>query len=321
MTGITDAHRSERLVSTFALAAAVLVLIVIVSSAWLRLAHSGLGCADWPACYGAFREALDGTAAPQLGRVRTTHRLAAGAAGLAILMGGVLWLCGRRTVRGVTALVVALFVLTIALSVLGRFTPGSSLPAVALGNMIGGMLLFALAWTWYVALSYRLPSRVSCPPRAVAPVGLSLIVLQTLVGGLVSTQYAALACTTFPDCHGMWWPPIWSWQAFDPWQPLSVVGGDVVLRLRQALHIAHRYGALLAAAGAIMLTLVAFKCGGALRLHGMALIALVIVQCTLGVAMILVPPQLVLTVAHDVVAALTLAVAAAVTWCASTDRS
>lgn len=316
MTGAADAHRSERLVSIFALAAAALVLIVIASSAWLRLAHSGLGCADWPACYGAFREAATGAAMPQLARVRTTHRLAAGAAGLAIVVGGVLWLCGRRAVRGVTPLVVALFVLTMALSLLGRYTPGSRLPAVALGNMLGGMLLLALAWTWYVALSRHPPPPAGRLPRAAALFGLSLIVLQTVAGGLVSTQYAALACTTLPDCHGMWWPSAWPRQPLDLMQPLSALGSDVALLLRQALHIVHRYGALLAVAGAIVLALWGFKADRGLRLQAMALLVLVVMQCALGVAMILLPPQLVITVAHDVIAALTLAVAAAVTWCA-----
>lgn len=312
-------QRTARATRAFSLLAAALVLLVIGSSAWLRLAHSGLGCDDWPACYGAFRsaDAAGSAVAPQLVQLRATHRVSAAAAGMAILVCGVLWLGGARSRRGVTPLVLALLAMMIALSVLGRFTPGATLPVVALGNMFGGMLLLALAWCTAVALSdaeSRALSLARPAMRHVAIAALLLLVTQIVGGGLVSTKYAALACTTFPDCQGAWWPPLLDWMVFDPLQAPSAVAADAALALRQSLHLLHRYGALIALAAVAALALIAWRCGGGLRTHGIALSALALLQCALGTAMIMLPPQLALTIAHDIVAALILAAACGIAW-------
>jgi heme a synthase len=311
------AQRTARMTALLATIAAALVLIVVASSAWLRLAHSGLGCDDWPACYGAFRDAGEAArpVAPHLAEVRATHRISAAVAGLAIVFCAVVWLSGTRAVRGITPLVIALLALTVALSVLGRYTPGAQLPAVAAGNMLGGMLLLALAWSIRIALAAPAATPAPVRLRWMARAGFVLVAAQIVVGALVSTKYAAMACTSFPDCHGAWWPPRLAWMVFDPWQPIAGIGADLALLLRQSLHLVHRWGALLALAGAGLLVMAAHGAGGVLRQQGVALGALTMLQCALGVAMVVAPPHLALTVAHDLVAALMLASALALVWC------
>ncbi len=316
MIDAARAQRTARLTATLATVAAALVLVVIASSAWLRLAHSGLGCDDWPACYGAFRAADEGArpVAPHLAEVRATHRIAAGVAGLAILFCAVIWFTGARVARGVSPLVIALLALTLALSVLGRFTPGAQLPAVAAGNMLGGMLLLALAWSIRIALAPRGARAIAARLQWLARAGFVLLAAQIAIGALVSTKYAAMACTSFPDCHGAWWPASLAWMVFDPLQPFAGMDADRALLLRQSLHLVHRWGAVLALAGTVLMAMAALAAGGAVRAQGVLLVALTVLQCGLGIAMVVMPPHLVLTVAHDIVAALMLAAAAAIAW-------
>lgn len=320
MSGSDRAQRTARLVAALAALAAALVLVVIVSSAWLRIAQSGLGCSGWPACYGAVTK-TDDTAriapSPQAAytaEVRAAHRVAASAVGIVIAIGAVIWLSGERSQRGVTAVVLALLALTVFLALLGRFTPGAAIPAVTLGNLLGGMVLLALLWLLRLKLIAPAPPPVSRALAGAARVSLLLLAVQIVLGGLVSANYAALACATFPDCNGAWWPSQWSWVAFNPLQSYEALHGDTAQSMRHTLHIAHRCGAVLVACSIAVLTVLILRKGGALRTPGTVLAALLLLQIALGVALIVVPPLLALTVAHDVVAALLLAAVTAISY-------
>ncbi len=306
-------QRAARLVAKLATLAAVLVLVVIASSAWLRLMESGLGCSGWPACYGATVEPNDATPsasarkATHLDPVRGAHRVAASAVGFLIGITVLLWLSGGRWRCGATGTVLAVLALTAFLAVLGRYTPGVRLPAVTLGNMLGGMALLALLWLLRLQLAAPAPATVSRLLSGAAWLLLLLVTAQLLLGGLVSSQYAALACVTFPDCNGVWWPPHWSWAAFDPRRSFDALGADAAPAMREVLHIAHRCAAALVACGVVLLAIAAWCQGGALRLYGVAAAGLLLLEIALGVALIVAPPLLALTVAHDVIAALLLA--------------
>jgi cytochrome c oxidase assembly protein subunit 15 len=180
--------------------------------------------------------------------------------------------------------------------------------------MLGGMALLALAWTLRVKLTASgLPS-ASRAARRIVQLVLLLVVAQVVIGGLVSAKYAALACAGFPDCNGAWWPTSWSWAAFDPLYSLQAASSDTAQTLRQTLHIAHRYGAVVAACGVVVLSIALWRSGGALRTHGASIAGLILLQIALGVALIVAPPLLALTVAHDVTAALLLAAVAAIAY-------
>ena len=208
---------------------AVLVLAITSLSATLRLARDGIGCAPWPACYGVAQQARvalpDSAQAPAsatLGTVRAAHRvLAVATLFLILVMGGMCWRARRQ--RSTWALLLAV---TLFLAGLGPWSARSALPALALGNLLGG---FAM-----LALSVRLaaPRRFAIPPLTRAWVGAAAIALgaQIVLGGLASTTGSLLSCAGLLDCGRAALGP--DWAALDPWRlPGSAAGAPV-----QGLH-------------------------------------------------------------------------------------
>jgi len=222
--------RAARVLARSATWGAVLVFIVLVASAFLRLAQAAEA---WP---------------DVIVVVRFAHRIAAAGVGFLVLVIAVVCWGVRRREPGEAMAAAGLVVLTVFLSVLGRATPGSELPAVTLGNLLGGMAMMGLLW-WL-----RLAARNSgLPPVTAGPnvsvfgwVGLALLVIQLALGALVSASHAAASCTTFPDCHGFWWPSPMPLAALDPrqiFEPLPGAAPGAEMQ-RQALHMLHRFGAV-----------------------------------------------------------------------------
>lgn len=288
-----------------------LVFVVIVASAYLRLTQAGLGCADWPACYGAATAETD----PLASLVRGTHRIAASAVGfLVVLIAVVCWSLGRQwPAQAVVATLLA--VLAVLLALLGRATTGTHLPAITLGNLLGGMTMLGLLW-WL-----RLQVTVTAIPRKADPVvvlwaglGLVLLVAQISLGALMSAHYALTSCATFPDCNGAWWPRDWPLAAFDPWRDASPPSVTALAPDpgREALHMAHRFGAAGVAVYLIGLALVLLRRGGRMAVWSRRLIAVIVAQLALGVAVLLLHPPLAAAIAHNATAALLLLVLVAV---------
>jgi cytochrome c oxidase assembly protein subunit 15 len=281
--------------------ALALVLVITVSSAFIRLSQSGLSCSEWPACYST----RTGTAAPLSEEspvliARILHRIAASVAGVLFLViaarGWVRWRGdSRRAVAVLLVLVAAL------LAGLGKYTP-SALPAVMLGNLLGGMtLLGLLAW---LRQSDARDERRQARPRLWIVVALVLAALQIAFGGLIGARHAALACTDLPGCGGTSWPHGADWRAFDPFLANDGLGDAS----RQALHLAHRLGALLLTALLAWIGWREMRMRGA-RL-GAVLLALIAAQIALGAAMLLAEFPVALAVAHNAVASLVLIVLA-----------
>lgn len=224
------AVRAARLLARSATAGAVLVFVVLVASAFLRLAQAAEA---WP---------------DAIVLVRFAHRIAAMGVSFLVLTVAVVCWSVRRRQTGEALAAAALVALTIFLSVLGRATPGSELPAVTLGNLLGGMAMLGLMW--WLRLTVRQVGTSSAAAvfaaSALAWAGLGLIVIEIALGALVSASHAAASCTTLPDCHGRWWPADATLAALDPrrvFEPLSgAAAGDAG---RQALHMVHRFGAAL----------------------------------------------------------------------------
>lgn len=284
--------------ATLATLAATLVFLVIVTSAYLRLRQAGLGCAEWPACYGVAQP-------PETGAdwVRGGHRLAAAAVGVLVAIIAVAGISAGRYALGITRAAVLLVALTVFLAVLGRVTPGAALPAVTLGNVLGGMAMLGLLW-W-------LRLQATAPPIAsrgrLAPwawLGLTVLAVQIALGVLVSARLAALACATFPDCDGAWWPQGATLAAFDPFDSAGATAMDDPAR--KALQMAHRYGAFLAAVYLAALGARALCAGGPLRNAGAAILALMLMQTGLGALALRLGFPLASAVAHNAGAALLL---------------
>ncbi len=315
MTAAADpAARLRVLFARTALVAAALTLVVVVASAFMRHTQVGLACADWPACYGRIDSGAAADAAPGVRIVRLAHRIAATTV-LALVIGLVLIAWTQRPAwRKEGALATAALALVAGLAILGVATPGARVPAVTLGNLLGGFLLLALlAATAAAARADRTAGRAGdALPAALALGVFALVLLQAVLGGSIGAQYALTACTTGAKCPALPSAGFAATAALDPFRPLTVVDGRVVAPLDAgALVVIHRALAIVVVAVALAL---AWRLRTASRRLAATLAILAVTAALAGVAAMSLAPSLALTVVHNACSALlvaTLAVAAA----------
>jgi cytochrome c oxidase assembly protein subunit 15 len=290
--------------------ALLLVLVLTTTSAYIRLSQAGFGCADWPACYGsAARLPEAGQLLPErspLFWARALHRLAASAAGVVLLL---IVFLGWEELHGAGARLAAGTVLALAgfLAWLGLFTP-SSLPAVMLGNLLGGMAMVALL-SW---LHQRGRGEAGAAGRVLFWLAIAALALQIALGGLIGARHAALACTTLPACAGSWWPESADWRLFNPFFVLSE--SDRTSPALQALILAHGFGALLVATILGALGVKAVRRGAHAASSGWLLLGTLGLQLLLGAGMVLANFPLPLALMHNLCAALLLAVTVNLSW-------
>jgi cytochrome c oxidase assembly protein subunit 15 len=198
-----DRERLDRVLAAAALWCAALTLVVVASSAWLRLVQAGPGCVPWPACYGSLSEATREAGGAMGEAVRLTHRIAAmGVSVVALLIVAVAWK-RRPAVAAWRAAAVAILVLVGALAVLGRVTPGARHVAIALGNLAGGLTLLALSWALAVSARPRsLPGAAPPGPfaSAIATLSLATTVAAAASGSYLSAAYLGMGCESLPLC-------------------------------------------------------------------------------------------------------------------------
>ena len=305
---------------------AIGAFLVIVLGAWVRLSNAGLGCPDWPGCYGqitwpvAISEVRIANEAYPERPVESAkawkemiHRYLAGILVLMVLgLNAIAWRKrnGAAALRAKTGLLLGLILFQAAL---GMWTVTLKLlPLIVMGHLLGGMATLALL-LWIVfsnryARGYKPGPRVR-GMRGLIVMGLTVLVLQIALGGWTSSNYAAMACPDFPSCQGRFWPDTNFRDGFVMWREIGVdfEGGVLDLPSRTAIHMAHRAGAVLTL---FVLLYVAFKLGriSALLTSGVLLMSLVSVQFLLGVLNIVLQLPLFNAVAHNGVAALLLAV-------------
>jgi cytochrome c oxidase assembly protein subunit 15 len=305
------------------LLAAGLALVVIGLGAFVRLSDAGLGCPDWPGCYGHWlgvpvsdAETAAAAAAypgkpvdPGRAWKEMVHRYAAGTLGLLIL--GFLvdgWRRARRD--GVPWLESALAGVVVCQALLGMWTVTQLLkPLIVTVHLLGGMLTLSLL----LALVLRRGDATAAPALPAAPrlrragtLALLALFFQIALGGWVSSNYAALACQGFPACNGDWWPAA-DWTAgFEIWRELgqTAAGGELPADGLIAIHWAHRLGALCVLG---FVGLFAWRLRQAGRPGAATLLAaLLALQLGLGIANVLLHLPLPLAVAHNLGAALLL---------------
>jgi heme a synthase len=303
--------------------AVVLTFIVIVVGAYVRLADAGLGCPDWPGCYGQMLgvpdEAHEVARAEQAfpgknvdaGRAwkEMFHRYLAGTLGLLILAIAVLAWRKRREIGRSPWLATLLVLLVAFQATLGMWTVTMLLkPAIVTLHLLGGMAtLTVLVW---LALREIDPA---APPgaRALRPwaaAGLTVLVAQIALGGWVSTNYAALICPDFPTCNGQWAPAMDFANAFHVLRELGMTAAGAPLshEALNAIQWSHRLGALVTVTYLGLLALWILRLPS-LRVLGAVLLVLLAAQAGLGIANVLLRLPLVLAAAHNAVAALLLA--------------
>lgn len=271
---------------------------LIIFGAFVRLVDAGLGCPDWPGCYGklspigAMAEieaevALqpDGPVTVFKAWVEMLHRYIA--TGLGMLVIALLWMSWRwcrqvgaeaKTLRYadgsfVPSLPLAVFTLVwiILQGLFGMWTVTLRLmPLVVTAHLLGAMILFMAL----MAQNNRVLPQPVVDRRAQALVPwvrglLVLLLVQIALGGWVSSNYAALACPDFPACHSSWWPEMDLKSAFELWRPLGMTadGEPLDFSAMTAIHYVHRLVAYLVF---VLAGILAWRVRGMTGLHGLA---------------------------------------------------
>ncbi len=303
--------------------ATLLTLCVVVLGAYVRLSDAGLGCPDWPGCYGTLtvpqseaalqhaQEAYpDSPVEHHKAWKEMAHRYFAGTLGLLILAIFVVGWRLRKMIQVSPWLPTLLLGLVIFQALLGMWTVTLLLkPAVVTAHLIGGMGTLALL-TWIMHRHWGVSSArflQSDNLRFWIRGALVILFLQIFLGGWTSTNYAALACTDFPTCHGAWLPDMDFTNAFHWMRELGqdVNGGTLQLPAFTAIQWSHRVGALITF---IYLGVLGLRLLSQPQLKGLVYIvlALLVAQIGLGIANLLLLLPLVLAVAHNMGAALLL---------------
>lgn len=293
--------------STFSL---LLAFCVILLGAYTRLQDAGLGCPDWPGCYGqltAPSSVVDINAANlafpstpvDVSKAKTemTHRYFAESLGALIFIFAALALWKRRLAPW---LPISLILLVLFQGLLGMWTVTMQLwPIIVVAHLLGGFCTLGLLWLCFLTLRQKPLNPISLPPHlfAFSLFTLAVLLVQIFLGGWTSSNYAALICPDFPKCQGQWWPHSDFSGAFDWFTIMDTPQ-------RTAVHLAHRLGACFTFLLAGGLAHYVVRLGKPLRFHGRVIAALLVLQVLLGISNVVFFLPLPLAVAHNGVAAL-----------------
>lgn len=308
-----------------AVATTLLTLVVVLLGAYVRLSDAGLGCPDWPGCYGRFAvpeqpaevaEANQSFPERPLEAAKAwkemAHRYLAGALGLLVLILAVMAWRNRHDPDQPVVLPLVLLGLVIFQALLGMWTVTLLLkPLIVSAHLLGGFATLALLLLLVLRHGGHLQGlQTGLYMRWAAGLVLLVLVGQIFLGAWTSSNYAALACSDFPTCQGGWWPSGDLGEAFTLWRGLGVNYEYGVLDnpARATIQMTHRLGALVTTLVITVfgLWLLLTRRMGGLRLLGLGLIVAVLLQVTLGISLIYFHLPLPLAVAHNGGAALLL---------------
>ncbi|MCC7198855.1 MAG: COX15/CtaA family protein [Gammaproteobacteria bacterium] len=304
--------------------AAVFCAIVVVVGAWVRLTDAGLGCPDWPGCYGHLHPAQVVDQAAEINAANPdrpfeyqkalnemVHRYIASTLGLLIIGLAVLSLLNRRDREQPRVLPWVLLGVVITQGLLGMFTVTLLLkPLVVTAHLAGGLTTLSMLWWLSLSPQKRELKAAERPVRRLAIIALVMVAMQILLGGWTSTNYAAAACSDFPQCQASWWPGMDFRNAFVLWRGLGIdyEGGVLSAPARVAIHYSHRIGALMVTVVLVGLVIFAWWRGqtAAVRYAATAVLAALTLQLLIGMNLVWQGWPLWLGTAHNAGAALTL---------------
>lgn len=309
-----DHHRSI-VVRRLAFWCAALVLVITSLSAFIRLSQAGLGCEPWPQCYGSSLQAAQHSVAPRVGDstavqvARLAHRVIATAALAGVLSLVAVCLLGRPRLWRSGLLALAALLLALGLAVLGASGRGSRLPAVALGNLLGGMLMFALCWRLAAPAQPTANQRDRTAISVLAGIVSLVLLIQIGLGALASASYAGQSCFGLFDCLRSANAAHWPLAMLDPWrepiwdaQVLPIHGAAAVTQL------VHRLGAVVLVLLAAPLVLLSLR--GKRARAGWLLLVLIGLQLALGVLLVSTGLALPVALCHNLLATAMLALVA-----------
>lgn len=313
------------------LIAFVLAAGVVGLGAFTRLVDAGLGCPDWPGCYGhllwpdeeheivAANEAfpdmpvIDGKAWPEM-----VHRYFAGTLGLLILAIAMIAVRHRSTEGYPFRQPLFMLVLVIWQALFGMWTVTLKLwPQIVTIHLMGGFTTFVLlavlvqrlsSYRW-VASAHVVDKLYSLKPWLI--LGIVVVAVQVCLGGWIASNYAAFGCgpKEFPTCHGSYWPEMDLAEGFNIFQHIgpNYLGGLLENEARTAIHYVHRLGALVTSAYLLALFFLCLRAGYSpmSKLAGFMLVVLA-AQVLLGISSVMMMIPLSIAVAHNMVGAMLL---------------
>lgn len=325
-------HMFKRL----AILSVFLAFVVVILGAYTRLGDAGLGCPDWPGCYGhldvptehheisnANQAYPDRPVEPAKAWKEMTHRYFAGTLGLLVFVMAIIALKNRHDRHQQVAVPVFLVLWIIFQALLGMWTVTIKLnPTIVMAHLMGGLTCLALLWWVSLRHTHALTEKHLDRTRLnrlhlLAFVALLVVIAQLMLGGWTSANYAALACSNdFPTCQGKWWPAMNFSEGFVMWRGTEINFEFGVLKndARIAIQMMHRVGALITT---LILVLLAFKLFGFrgskyMTKLGLALLLVLAAQFSLGVANVILSLPIAIAVAHNAVGALLLLVVVAI---------
>ena len=310
------------------LATLLLTFVVVVLGAYVRLSDAGLGCPDWPGCYGHIIGVPDtdtevAQAATKFDRAieaskawkEMIHRYFAGTLGILIFIISIfLFRNDKNGERHVLAGVLLSSTLLFQ-AMLGMWTVTLQLkPLIVMGHLLGGFTLFNLvAWQFLRTTSWQ-PKIDLVTAKSLFNMSILVVLVlvgQIALGGWVSSNYAALACVDFPQCQQSWWPTMDFKDAFILWRGLGVDYEFGVLDhpARVAIHYVHRMGAVVATLAILFYATRLWKYTDArqlLKTNALIMIGLLALQVSLGISNVIFKLPLAVAVLHNGVALLLL---------------
>lgn len=326
-----NSSRHARTLARWSLLASLLAVVVIMLGAWTRLVDAGLGCPDWPGCYGFLtvpqdeaRMAIANARFPdtpvdvEKGWPEMIHRYAAGILGLVVFgMAGFAFRHRREGLPYRLPLFIAFFI--VLQGAFGMWTVTLKLwPQVVALHLLGGFTTLSML----VLLTLRLrgtqqqadaESAEPAPPgrnrfRPWLYGGLALVIMQIALGAWTAANYAAVACTDLPTCQGEWWPADMDFaHGFDVTQHVgpNYLGGQLTADGRVAIHVTHRLGAVIVLAYfTVFLALLWRRTRHTPMVRHVQLVAVVLAaQIVLGLANVVFHIPLSVAVAHNAMGA------------------
>ena len=302
----------------------ILALLVIVLGSYVRLSDAGLGCPDWPGCYGqaivgsdpefkVLAESSFPDSPLNISKAwkEMTHRYVAGFLGLVILVLALMaWTQKQCRAAAITS--TSLLLIFVGLqAALGMWAVTMKvMPVIVTGHLLLGFITFWLIFWIYLRVNPKIElarQHGGAGPKGLAIIAMLVLFLQIILGGWTSTNYAAMACSDFPRCNGSWLPAVDYLSALNFFSGLETgYSGVLSFDGQVAVHWMHRAGALLSFAllTFLMLRATSEHCVKPVRKAGLILSLLLLLQILLGVFSVKLELPLWIAVAHNAVAAL-----------------
>lgn len=323
-----------------AFSACLVAIIVLGMGVFTRLADAGLGCPDWPGCYG---HVLWPTEDHEVARANEAypempvehdktwpemvHRYLATSLGL-FTIGILVFALRNRGPEQPLKLPVFLLAFIILQGMFGMWTVTLKLwPQVVTAHLLGGFTTISLLWLLTLRLNnqrWQLPAIVEPKLTALRPlvvVGLLIVVGQIALGGWTTSNYADIACPDFPRCQGAWLPPMDFANGFNIAQQVgpNYLGGVLDNDARVAIHVSHRIGAIITSLYLLFLfvKLRGLATAPAKRLS-VVMLAVLVAQVLLGISNIVFNFPIAVAVTHNLVGALLLLVMVTMNYCVFT---